>query len=67
MNDELVKIRQWAQERLDAYEEPPWARQRYQYLLGLLQPPSPPERPCGANIVRIGSARRRGRAMTMCR
>ncbi|HEY6456445.1 MAG TPA: hypothetical protein VIY90_14325 [Steroidobacteraceae bacterium] len=67
MNDELVRIRQWAQERLDAYEEPPWARQRYQYLLGLLSPPSPRALPRGANIVRIDTARRRGRAMTMCR
>ncbi|HEX3837920.1 MAG TPA: hypothetical protein VHW25_13235 [Steroidobacteraceae bacterium] len=67
MHDELVKIRQWAQDRMDAYEEPPWARQRYQYLLGLLPPPARRDLPRGANIVWIDSARRRARATTIYR
>jgi hypothetical protein len=67
MKDELVKIRQWAQDRLDACEEPPWATQRYQYLVGLLQEQLERDLPRGANIVRIDSARRRARANTVRR
>ncbi len=63
MKDELVKIRQWAQDRLDACEEPPWATQRYQYLVGLLQEQLELDRPQGTNVVRIDSVRRRSRAI----
>ena len=36
MNDELAKIRELAQDRLDALQEPPWATRRYQHLVALL-------------------------------
>jgi hypothetical protein len=36
MNDDLTKIRELAQERLDALQEPPWATRRYQHLVALL-------------------------------
>jgi hypothetical protein len=67
MKDDLVKIRQWAQDRLDACEEPPWATQRYQYLVGLLQEQLERDHPRGVNVVRIESARRRKRVVGMCR
>ena len=67
MKDELVKIRQWAQDQLDACEEPPWATQRYQYLVGLLQEQLERDHPLGSNVVRIDSARRRGTVIAMCR
>jgi hypothetical protein len=67
MKDELVKIRQWAQDRLDACEEPPWATQRYQYLVGLLQAQLQRDLPVGMNVVQIDSARRRSRPMGMYR
>jgi hypothetical protein len=67
MKDELVKIRQWAQDRLDACEEPPWQTQRYRYLVGLLQQQLERDLPRGTNIVPIQSARRRSRVVGMCR
>jgi hypothetical protein len=36
MNDELAKIRELAQDRIDALQEPPWATRRYQHLVALL-------------------------------
>jgi hypothetical protein len=61
MNDELAKIRELAQERLDALQEPPWATRRYQHLVTLLNEmlatqaaAIPPD-----NVVPIASARRR--------
>jgi hypothetical protein len=70
MNDELAKIRELAQNRLDALQEPPWATRRYQHLVALLDEmlaaqaaaiPACRSRP--DNVVHIASARRRPAAM----
>jgi hypothetical protein len=36
MDRELMSVRAWAQGKLDANQEPPWAVQRYQDLVALL-------------------------------
>jgi hypothetical protein len=36
MTDELQKVRAWAQAKLDAQQEPPWAVKRYKDLISLL-------------------------------
>jgi hypothetical protein len=67
MKDELVKIRQWAEDKLEACDEPPWATQRYKYLVGSLQEQLERDLPREANVVPIACARRRGRVIDMCR
>ena len=68
MNDELAKIRELAQERLDALQEPPWATRRYQHLIALIDEMQAAQcarnrsnRPRGDNVIQIASARRRHR------
>lgn len=34
--DDLVKVRAWAQGKLDALQEPPWATKRYKDLIALI-------------------------------
>jgi hypothetical protein len=64
MDHELAAVREWAQGRLDALEETPWATQRYQHMIavidGMLGRRTIPPLPQGENIVHISSARRRG-------
>lgn len=36
MKDELAKVRNWAQSKLDAQTEPPWATRRYKDLVALI-------------------------------
>jgi hypothetical protein len=65
MNDELARIRELAQEKLDALQEPPWATGRYQHLIALIDEIEASQaqpvryRPRGNNIVQFANARRR--------
>ena len=36
MEDELARIREWAQEKLDAQQHIPWDSRRYQHLVTLI-------------------------------
>jgi len=36
MNDELTKVREWAQGQLDAEHVPPWATRRYVHVVVLI-------------------------------
>jgi hypothetical protein len=36
MEDELARIREWAQDRLDAQQHIPWDSRRYQHLVTLI-------------------------------
>ena len=36
MDDQLAKVREWAQDQLDAGQEPPWATGRYQRVIALI-------------------------------
>jgi hypothetical protein len=66
MNEELAKIRELAQERLDALQEPPWATRRYQHVIALIDEMQAaqraPRRARGDNIIQLASARRRLRS-----
>jgi hypothetical protein len=36
MDDALIRVREWAQDQLDAGHEPPWATRRYLHLVALI-------------------------------
>jgi hypothetical protein len=36
MEDDLARIREWAQDRLDAHQPIPWDSRRYQHLVALI-------------------------------
>jgi hypothetical protein len=64
MEDELARIREWAQDRLDAHHHIPWDSRRYQHLVTLIDDmlgPACAGRGAG-NIVYLNSARRRSGA-----
>jgi hypothetical protein len=64
MKDELARIREWAQDRLDAHQNIPWDSRRYQHLVSLIDDMlgsrTQLER---RNVVYLDSARRRSSAM----
>jgi hypothetical protein len=61
MEDELARIREWAQDKLDAQQHIPWDSRRYQHLIALIDRTQ--QSACagrrGGNIVSLDSARRR--------
>ncbi len=63
MNDELTKVREWAQDELDAGHEPPWATRRYLHVVALidemLAPRAAPTARREGNVVRLDFSRRR--------
>ena len=65
MKDELTRIREWAQARLDALQEPPWTAGRCQHLIALIdemqaaQTQRAGNRARGDNIVPFASKGRR--------
>ena len=65
MHDDLAQIRELAQERLDALQEPPWASRRYQFLIALIdeieavRAQSARCRARGDNVVQFARTRRR--------
>jgi hypothetical protein len=65
MEDDLARIREWAQDRLDAHHHIPWDSRRYQHLVrlidGMLDSRTCAGRGAG-NIVYLDSARRRSGA-----
>jgi hypothetical protein len=64
MDDELAKVREWAQDQLDAGEQPPWATHRYLQVVALIDQmlasrhPPPDPIPAGS-VVYLDFARRR--------
>jgi hypothetical protein len=64
MEDELARIREWAQDKLDAQQHIPWDSRRYQHLVALIARTQllACAGPRAANIVDLDSARRRSRA-----
>ncbi len=69
MNDELTRIREWAQAKLDALQEPPWTAGRCQHLIALIDEMQAAQRRAertrarGDNIVPFASHRRRATGM----
>ena len=64
MDNELARIREWAQDKLDAQQHIPWDSRRYQHLIALIdrtQHLACAGRRAG-NIVYLDSARPRRRA-----
>jgi hypothetical protein len=63
MNDELRKVREWAQDELDAEHEPPWAARRYLQVVvlidGMLASCARPAPRRACNVVQLDFARRR--------
>jgi|HubBroStandDraft_5_1064220.scaffolds.fasta_scaffold649930_2 hypothetical protein len=63
MNDDLRKVREWAQDELDAEHEPPWATRRYLQVVVLIdemlasRASANPRR--AGNIVQLDFTRRR--------
>ena len=67
---DLAKVREWAQSKLDALEEPPWALNRCQQIIAqideILGSSPAPAVPRPRNVVPISSVRRRA-ANRYCR
>jgi hypothetical protein len=68
MDHDLAAIRDWAQNRLDAQQEPPWATHRCQHLIALIdtmlaaeERASRPRR--RGNVVSLSGRRRRNTAV----
>ncbi|HTC45457.1 MAG TPA: hypothetical protein VK696_10445 [Steroidobacteraceae bacterium] len=68
MDHDLAAIREWAQNRLDAQQEPPWDSHRCQHLIALIdnmlasaERSARPRR--RGNVVSITSRRRRNTAV----
>jgi hypothetical protein len=63
MDHELARVREWAQGRLDAMEEAPWASHRYQHMITVIDEMlgrrSPPVLPQTPKVVHLNSYRRR--------
>jgi hypothetical protein len=63
MNVELIKVREWAQDQLDAEHEAPWATRRYLQVVVLIdrllasRAATPPR---AGNVVRLDFSQRPG-------
>ncbi|HEV2703968.1 MAG TPA: hypothetical protein VGV09_20245 [Steroidobacteraceae bacterium] len=71
MNDELTRVREWAQDKLDAEHEPPWATRRYLHVVALIDQMLAPRTPRTRrpdNVVQLDFTRRpRGWDRRSCR
>ena len=67
---ELAKVREWAQSKLDALDEPDWAMRRCQHIITLIDDmlgsPAPVVRRHRGNIIELDSVRRRRSAARYC-
>jgi hypothetical protein len=63
MNVELIKVREWAQDQLDAGHEPSWVTRRYLHVVVLIdkmlasRAPTPPQ---AGNVVHLDFSQRPG-------